>query len=71
MDYGVCKGLDGQRIDGLDEELHANPACVCPTPMAAMFCGYGHMTECHYPMNCAKAQCAHYKAGEFNMEIPE
>ncbi|MFQ6076935.1 MAG: hypothetical protein ACE5Z5_12545 [Candidatus Bathyarchaeia archaeon] len=36
----------------------------CPrggfTPMACMFCPYGHMLECHYPMTCEEAQCDHY-----------
>lgn len=37
-----------------------NNDCVCPTPMQAMFCPYGHMTECHYPKTCDEAQCSHY-----------
>jgi hypothetical protein len=27
--------------------------------MACMFCQFGHMTECHYPMTCEEAQCSH------------
>lgn len=30
-------------------------------PMACMFCPYGHMTECHYPMTCEEAMCSHYE----------
>lgn len=32
------------------------------TPMACMFCPYGHMTECHYPYTCDEAECSHYLA---------
>lgn len=24
-----------------------------------MFCRYGHMTECHFPLDCAQAACGH------------
>lgn len=29
------------------------------TPMACMLCQFGHMTECHYPLDCEEAQCSH------------
>jgi hypothetical protein len=25
-----------------------------------MFCPYGHMLTCHYPLTCAEAECDHY-----------
>jgi hypothetical protein len=31
------------------------------TPMACMFCPYGHMTECHFPYYCEDANCSHYR----------
>jgi len=38
----------------------------CPlgstSAMACMFCSYGHMTECHYPLNCEQADCSHHQA---------
>ena len=38
----------------------------CPiggaSPMACMFCQYGHMTHCHYPLTCDEAECSHYQA---------
>ena len=37
-----------------------NEKCICSTAMAAMFCPFGHMLECHYPMFCEEAQCAHF-----------
>ncbi len=46
----------------------------CPmggtSPMACMFCHYGHMTDCHYPLTCEEADCSHYQveareAGEY------
>lgn len=30
-----------------------------PTPMSCMFCAYGHMTECHFPLDCRTARCEH------------
>ena len=35
--------------------------CVCQEsgPMAMMFCKYGHMTECHFPLDCHQAACGH------------
>lgn len=37
----------------------------CPkgavNPMACMFCPYGHMLECHYPLTCDEAECSHYQ----------
>lgn len=66
--YGVCKALDGQEVAVPENwpaelpkpsPLQATPGCVCDNPMAAMFCPYGHMMECHYPMNCEQAQCSH------------
>ena len=42
---------------------------TCPqggtTPMACMFCLYGHMTHCHYPLTCEEAECNHYYQAEF------
>jgi hypothetical protein len=37
-----------------------NEKCVCPTPMHAMACPWGHMTECHYPHDCRDARCSHF-----------
>ena len=36
--------------------------CQCTDGMQAMFCMYGHLTECHYPQTCDEAECSHYKA---------
>ena len=32
------------------------------SPMACMFCQYGHMTDCHYPLTCEQANCSHYQS---------
>lgn len=37
---------------------------TCPigakSPIACQFCNFGHMLECHYPIDdCEKAQCSH------------
>ena len=46
----------------------------CPlggaSPMSCMFCQFGHMTDCHYPLSCEEANCSHYQedtidAGEY------
>jgi len=38
----------------------SNPQCQCwPNMLAAMFCTYGHMLECHYPQTCSEAECSH------------
>ena len=47
---------------------------LCPlglaSPMACMFCHFGHMTDCHYPATCEEVNCSHYQsevidAGEY------
>lgn len=61
-----------KRIDEL-ERLSGKPSGVgrmdrgeCPlggiNAMACMFCPYGHMLECHYPLTCDEAECSHYKS---------
>ncbi|MFW9973016.1 MAG: hypothetical protein ACFFDF_22715 [Candidatus Odinarchaeota archaeon] len=34
----------------------------CVAPMKCMFCPYGHMTECHFPLTCDEAECSHYQS---------
>ena len=36
----------------------------CINTMGCMFCQYGHMLECHYPLTCSEADCSHYQADE-------
>ena len=37
-----------------------NPGCVCTQAgVAPMFCGTGHLLECHYPLDCGAAVCNH------------
>ena len=38
-----------------------NPDCHCLTPMAPMFCVFGHLLECHAGMTCEVARCSHYE----------
>jgi len=57
---GVCAALDGKEASG-SAICRANPDCICPTAMAAMFCMTGHMLECHYPLHCEDARCDHYR----------
>ena len=30
--------------------------------VACMFCTFGHMLECHHPLNCREANCEHWQA---------
>jgi len=45
----------------------------CPrkalSPMGCMFCEFGHMMECHFPMNCEEANCSHYQ--ELTNDMPD
>lgn len=45
--------------------------CLCrEPPAAAMFCEFGHMTECHRPLSCAAAGCGHLsKYGHTSAEV--
>jgi hypothetical protein len=57
-------------VKRVEEKLIANMGITkiregrCPqgatSPMACMFCGFGHLAECHYPKTCAEARCSHY-----------
>jgi len=53
------------------EELTGKPTGIgriergeCPiggkSPMACMFCQFGHMLDCHWPDTCEQARCGHY-----------
>jgi hypothetical protein len=37
-----------------------NDKCICPEPINAMACPYGHMLECHYPLECEEALCEQF-----------
>ncbi len=43
-------------------------ACECTNPMQAMFCEFGHLTECHFPRDCEEANCSHYQREEVEEE---
>lgn len=44
-----------------------NPNCLCQgAPMAAFFCRFGHMLECHYPYDCQRAACSHLHSYGFD-----
>lgn len=44
---------------GIDLINRGIAPCGAVSPMACMFCSQGHMTECHYGMDCEEAQCDH------------
>ena len=38
------------------------PFCVCRergTSVSPTLCSYGHLLECHYPLDCERAACSH------------
>ena len=40
-----------------------NPNCQCRKDQKnPMYCMTGHLTECHYPLECEEANCSHYKS---------
>ena len=56
--------------DAYELATFLTPYLTCPalkgkrtTPMSCMFCAYGHMTECHHPLDCNEARivgkCSH------------
>jgi len=52
------------QIDPETKQVISMPWQSCPigavSPMACMFCPYGHMLECHHPYTCEEAECNHY-----------
>jgi hypothetical protein len=36
-----------------------------------MACPFGHMLECHYPMDCEEATCSHFLASADPEYYPE
>lgn len=53
-------------MSGDEEELKPYVYCEMVEEdvprIRCMFCGFGHMLECHYPFTCEEAECAHYRA---------
>lgn len=54
--------------------VEVTKAGKCPMghtlPMACMWCSYGHLTECHYPMECMEALCSHCLVAEEEKPFP-
>ena len=46
------------------------PLCRCKDKavLTAMFCPTGHITECHFPLNCRQAACSHLPRYEEELE---
>ena len=43
--------------------------CICKEfPIRATMCLMGHVTECHYPMDCALAACSHLANHDFETD---
>ncbi len=52
----------------IQQAAKQTPYLTCPAhggkrmlPMTCMFCGRGHMMECHYPKTCREANCSKYR----------
>ncbi len=67
-EFTLPEGLDAEVKAELEARAGINKILrgECPagavSPMACMFCHYGHMLECHYPLTCEEAQCSHWQA---------
>lgn len=46
---------------GIGQIERGECSCGGVTPMACMFCPYGHMLECHFPHTCEEVECNHYQ----------
>lgn len=61
QDFFKMIPLDGKYEPGVAKIR----ALKCPRhtvhPISCMFCPYGHMLACHYPMTCEEAECEHYQ----------
>jgi hypothetical protein len=64
MEEGEAKGIARQLIDSMGYVKISKGECPLgqTSPMACMYCEYGHMTECHHPNTCEEAECSHYQA---------
>lgn len=60
VDWGKIPREIRERM-GLWKIEHGRCPLGAASPMACMFCPYGHLTECHYPYTCQEAQCSHYQ----------
>ena len=76
MESGVpeeeAKEMASKEVDSLGAVRTSTGQCPIggTSPMACMFCHYGHMTDCHYPATCEEADCSHHQeelidAGEY------
>ena len=61
-----------KEVDSLGAVKTSNGQCPLghASSMACMFCQFGHMTNCHYPLTCEQANCSHCQseiidAGEY------
>jgi len=46
---------------GIDKIKEGRCPIHADYPMACTFCQFGHILECHHPMNCQEANCSHYQ----------
>ena len=67
-----AKEMASKEVDSLEAVKTSTGQCPMggTSPMACMFCQYGHMTDCHYPLDCEEANCSHHQkdagdAGEY------
>jgi hypothetical protein len=63
-EFDICAPYPMSRplAESPSAQLHGgptNPLCQCVNALRTMFCPFGHLTECHFPMNCEQAQCSH------------
>ena len=67
-----ARSTASKEVDSLGAVKTSNGQCPLghASSMACMFCQFGHMTDCHYPLSCEQADCSHHQdetrdAGEY------
>lgn len=60
QDFFRMLPLDGKYEPGIVKLKNGTCEIGAKSPLACTFCNFGHMLECHYPIdNCEEAQCSH------------
>ena len=66
---GKAQVHDGKEHYVLPDEVNMN--CTCVTPMQALLCMEGHMTECHKGMSCRGEKHGPYWYGHGDFGVPK
>lgn len=59
QDFFRMLPLDGKYEPGIVKIKTGTCQIGAKSPIACQFCNFGHMLECHFPHDCATAECQH------------